>query len=77
MRVEGEKLILGFKEFCVRRANSRGALTPSNIHRILLGAPQPLHVSVSYVARKRGVSVSDNITKIITVELVKEWTNCK
>ena len=49
---DGKKLILGFKEFCVRRANSRGALTPSNIHRILLGAPQSLHVSVPYVSRK-------------------------
>lgn len=50
--MEGEKLILGFQEFCVRRANSHGALTPSNIHRILLGAPQTLHVSVPYVSRK-------------------------
>ena len=51
VREEGEILILGFKEFCVRGANSRGALTPSNIHRILLGAPQSLHVSVSNVSR--------------------------
>ena len=49
---EGEILILGFKEFCVRGANLRGGLTPSNIHRILLGAPQSLHVSVPYVSRK-------------------------
>ncbi len=49
---EGEILILGFKEFCVRGTNSRGALTPSNIHWILLGAPQPLHVSLPYVSRK-------------------------
>ena len=49
---EGEILILGFKEFCVRWANLRGGLTPSNIHRILLGAPQPLHVYVPYVSRQ-------------------------
>lgn len=49
---EGEILILGFKEFCVRRANSRGALTLSNIHRILLGAPQSLHISLPYVSRE-------------------------
>ena len=57
--MEDEKLILGFQEFCVRRANSRGALTPSNIHRILLCAPQSLHVSVPYVSRKRQVENDD------------------
>lgn len=51
--MDDEINILGFKEFCVRWANTRGALTPSNIHWILLGAPQPLHVSVPYVSPKK------------------------